>query len=261
MHYSFNNKYEIFDPRIAIGILVDWENKIKVRNLYSMIRSIDYFNTTNILLFSDTDPVSKDFQDLTHHKIHYVPIMFHFPKGFNSSAKSPYKGRTKWGYIHMCKFWFKDVWQLPILRRFRYLMRFDTDSCMIDKKFKLNLHEQYKYLHAEYMYEYSYIDDLNKTIFQYISEYNITPKNPDLFKVYLQTKGELPMWYNNVEITDIDFMLSLEVQNFLNMIDVTHGQYKYRWGDAPLRYATMAIFTSRGEVTSLGMKSSYKHPC
>lgn len=65
---------------------------------------------------------------------------------------------------------------------------------------------------------------------------------------------------NNIEITKIKFMLKPEVRNFIEEIDASHWQYKYRWGDAPLRYATMALFSSPGEVGPLDLENSYVHP-
>ena len=49
-------------------------------------------------------------------------------------------------------------------------------------------------------------------------------------------------FYNNFEITDMDFFLRPEVLKFTKHVCDSLGIYKYRWGDAPLRYLTLALF-------------------
>ncbi|KAJ8304871.1 hypothetical protein KUTeg_018454 [Tegillarca granosa] len=264
---SSSAEKEILDD-IGIAILVDWKLKKAMEDLISgMLPSIKHFKPMHIVLFSESD-VSSDYQrrvrQVTNHTIHFILIEFNFPKDFDVNMPSPVKKsnrRSKWGYMHMCEFWFKHIWHNPLTQKFRYLMRFDTDSCFLNQKYKLEYNDSLVYLHGLFTWEGAYITDLRKHILDYVSKYNIEPKNPAMFKVIQDNPSKLPMYYNNIEIVKIAFMLKKEVQHFTDYMQATKGQFLYRWGDAPLRYATLALFSKPTEITALDLKGSYKHSC
>jgi len=66
---------------------------------------------------------------------------------------------------------------------------------------------------------------------------------------------------NNFEVTDLDFFLSPEVTGFADAITRSFGIYKWRWGDAILRYLTIALYANPDEViwTENDPKYPYKH--
>jgi len=45
------------------------------------------------------------------------------------------------------------------------------------------------------------------------------------------------IFYNNFEIVDVQALAQSEIlKNFTEEVYATNGIYRYRWGDAPLRY-------------------------
>lgn len=251
---------------VAIAVLIDWNIQKDVKKLMNqLLPSIEYLDEMNILFFSDikvTYSVKDKLKKISKHFLRFIPITFTFPKNFNTSIKSPFPKRSKWGYMHMCRFWFKDIWMNPALKEFKYLLRFDTDSCLVGRNFSIPNNSSLIYMHHYFTFEFRFITDLRQTILRYVAKFRTKPKTPGLFKMIEGGRINcFPMWYNNLEITNIEFMKRPEVRQFMDAIDSTHGQYKYRWGDAPLRFATMALFAPPGTIVQLNFQNNYKHPC
>ncbi|CAF3304200.1 unnamed protein product [Rotaria sp. Silwood2] len=55
-------------------------------------------------------------------------------------------------------------------------------------------------------------------------------------------------YYNNFEISKVEFFRREEVRRWVDAIDSTHGIFKYRWSDAILGYLTLAVFAEQNEV-------------
>lgn len=54
--------------------------------------------------------------------------------------------------------------------------------------------------------------------------------------------------YNNFEIVRLEWFLQPSVQDFTAAVCASGGIYDYRWGDAPLRYLTLALFSEPKQV-------------
>lgn len=60
----------------------------------------------------------------------------------------------------------------------------------------------------------------------------------------------------------MEFFLRPEVLKWTAALMKTGGIYKYRWGDAGLRYVTLAVFASEHEVLHrMKLDIKYCHPC
>ena len=70
------------------------------------------------------------------------------------------------------------------------------------------------------------------------------------------------MYYNNFEVSSVPFFRRMEVLKWTNAVLDSGGIFLYRWGDAPLRYLTLALFASPAEVLHRGVdfNISYCHP-
>jgi len=56
-------------------------------------------------------------------------IFYRFSPGFQPYIRDPsWSQREKWNYHHMCYFWFKQVFEMKIIQRYRCMMRLDDDS-------------------------------------------------------------------------------------------------------------------------------------
>jgi hypothetical protein len=96
----------------------------------------------------------------------------------------------------------------------------------------------------------------------YIIEKNITVQNPDMVADVFNKTWEIPNFWNNIEAIDLSFMRRKEVLDFIQAIDESKGIFLYRWGDAPLRYITLALFVNATQILhrpKLGL--NYCHPC
>ncbi len=96
----------------------------------------------------------------------------------------------------------------------------------------------------------------------HIVRYNITVRNPEMFADVFKNRWEVPNFWNNVEVMDLSFMRRKDVLDFTKAVDESQGIFLYRWGDAPLRYITLALFANATEIlhrSKLGL--DYCHPC
>lgn len=96
----------------------------------------------------------------------------------------------------------------------------------------------------------------------YVIQHGITARNPDMFIDFFNHSIETPNYWNNFEIVDISFTQRREVLKFVQAIDDSQGIYVYRWGDAPLRYITLALFSNAKEILHREkLQLEYCHPC
>ena len=74
--------------------------------------------------------------------------------------------------------------------------------------------------------------------------------------------GTVNTFYNNFEIVKMEFFKSRIVQDFTQYILSNGGVYKYRWGDAALRYIVVSLFASEEELLHASkLRVSYCHAC
>jgi alpha 1,2-mannosyltransferase len=96
----------------------------------------------------------------------------------------------------------------------------------------------------------------------YIIKKKITVRNPDMLADVFNRTVEIPNFWNNFEVVDLSFMRRKEVVDFIEAVDESKGIFLYRWGDAPLRYITLALFANASQILhrhKLGL--DYCHPC
>jgi hypothetical protein len=96
----------------------------------------------------------------------------------------------------------------------------------------------------------------------FINKYKIIPRNPGMFADIFNRTMEIPNYWNNFEVVDLSFMRRKEVVDFIQAVDESRGIFLYRWGDAPLRYIMLALFTNASQVLHRGkLGLGYCHPC
>jgi hypothetical protein len=258
---------------------------------------LDDNSSTNVIIFHTGYPFRADLLPIiegSRRQVEFVNIdhiFYKFSPGFNPHIKDPHwTQRGKWNYHHMCYFWFKQVFQLKILQRYRYMMRLDDDSqiqgqfqFLIIKKiissfflisssgkwpnvFDLMIKHQALYMANQREVDYEYVlpgvTRIRNLTVDYIMKKNLTVRNPDMFADVFNKTLEIPNYWNNIEVVDLTFMQRNDVMDFIKTIDESQGIFLYRWGDAPLRYITLALFTNTTQVLhrpKLGL--GYCHPC
>ena len=251
---------------------------------------------SDVIIFHTGYPFREDLIPLmasTTRHIDFVnidPIFYRFSPGFEPYNRDPnWSVKGKWNYHHMCYFWFKQVFNLNILKPYRYMMRLDDDSQIIrtllfcsqrQKKIHVffslkdhwtNLFDLMERNHSIYFANKREVDVeyilpglslvLNLTA-AYIKKRNLTITNSNMFIDLFNSTKEVPNFWNNFEIVELAFMKRTDVQDFIQEIDESKGIFLYRWGDAPLRYIMMTLFLNESQILNReNMGLIYCHPC
>jgi len=165
----------------------------------------------------------------------------------------------------MCRFWSYRIWLNPILDDYETFMRFDSDSCFTSK---LHTHlpglpssdQGYAYAANSFKLDGEKVSaGLFATTQKYIEGNKITVKNPALYQMM---SGSRPiMVYNNFEVSNITFFRQPHVLNYTRTLaeEEPLGILRTRWGDAPIRTLTLAIFADEADVLWDAQPDGYKH--
>lgn len=150
-----------------------------------------------------------------------------------------------------------------------YYMRLDLDSCFRDETPDLFPFMRAGATPAVYMANKILLEDpklpsqrkVGSLTLNYLRENNIVPKQMDMW-VGAFPDDSIRLYYNNFEIGSVAFFRRPDVQAYADMLVNSGGIFKYRWGDAGIRYLTMAIYAHEHEVLHLeDFGVNYLHPC
>ncbi|CAF3456049.1 unnamed protein product [Rotaria sp. Silwood1] len=234
----------------------------------------DNFSTNLLILYSNV-PYESDLLHLTDaikRPVSFlnVGIFFNlFPIRFDPcKTKTPYRYRGKWNYSLMIRFWFKFLFELPELEKFEYVMRLDDDSKLTDKW--MNVFDEMRNKNAVYFANNIDLDleeqlpgtmFLKQVTFDYIKQNNIKPKQFEILRDAFGNNS-IHTYFNNFEVLKMEFFRRKEIRHWVESIDSTNGIFYYRWGDAGLRYLTLALFAEQHEVLHRAdYNLSYCHKC
>ena len=268
---------------ILVGYLPqDWSD------LEIAIKSMDYYlvdrQTSDLLLFHEEGTIPADVtakvSNWTHRHVFWHSVNFtSFPPGFNpdNETSTKFRKRSQWGYQQMCRFWIYGLWQHEAIRNGNYttLLRMDTDSCFLRKAvasdtIRKQQEEQKQglpYLPKHIVYKAQlrangekliYTEGLMNLTLDFIRQHNVKIQNPHLWKMAEETLTSpdpvLPLFYNNLEVDRIEFFRDRPlVRSYLYRVaeEAPYGVLRLRWGDAPVRFLTMALFASPEHVDIL----------
>ena len=197
-----------------------------------------------------------DLDDATKRKIiretgvnvQFELIKFEVPKFLSHldiPERLPPSGATM-GYRHMCRFFSGMIFRQPVICKYDWFWRLDTDSFLLEK---IN-YDVFKFMddnNFEYGYNRTRLDHpgvvggLAEATKKYLDDNNITPY---FLHKYMDDNG---LWYRhmygtNFEISKVSFWQQKEVVAFFDYIDRLGGIYMRRWGDAPLHLIEVATF-------------------
>ncbi len=217
--------------------------------------------TTNVLFIYNNDAYEDDLLRLsnsTRRQVLFLDVdhAFNlFPVGFDPCrTKTSFYRRGKWNYQLMIRFWFKILFQLPQLQEYEYIMRLDDDSKIRGRW--INVFDEMRNKNAVY-----FANDVDRDLeewwpgtmkmkqitFDYVKKNKIMVKQPEMLRDAFGNNS-VRNYYNNFEITKVEFFRRQDVFHWVEFIDLTYGIFKYRWGDAVLRYLTLALFAERHEI-------------
>lgn len=248
----------------------------------TLINRFQYFdehfsdNFSTSILFLYTSPMEKrKFVDLSNSMKRQTLFLdinsaFHlFPIGLDACReKTSYRVRGKWNYLLMIRFWFKSLFELPQLKNYQYIMRLDDDSRIRGRWF--NVFDEMRRKDAVYFANNCDVDledQLPGTMLvanftsNYVKTNGIVPKQMEMLKNAFSNRT-VKNFYNNFEVCRLDFFRSESIQHWAQAIDDSLGIFRYRWGDAVLRYLTVAVFARPEQVLHRDLYNlTYCHKC
>ena len=220
-----------------------------------------------------------------------------FPSGFDPmQEKGIWNKRSKFGYMQMIRFFVTGLWNRPEIQDFETIMRLDSDACwyrlLKDDEENSIAHQERllpglsddKVYHANFVTQDASIfcTGIFELAKEFVEQHNITIGVPSLWKAFKE-KYEEPVcmsygfgvrpwnckpaqeclaFYNNFEASRISFFQHPLVQEWHTALTEKEpfGVFRHRWGDAIIRYLTMAMFANESNL-ELEHPTSYSHPC
>lgn len=264
---KYRYRFNIHDTKMCkrstkaiIVLLQEKEIKYFIDNNYSFLSKKFY----NRLIFFNTE-INRlgHYKNLAFEMINVAKLWNEYPCDFNSSVRNIIKRkRSKWGYQHMIRFYFKNIFIHKSMCNVKWYMRLDSDSIFNSSQNPFDLvNDSIVYVYNSFYPSRNYdliqlTLGMKKFLNDYIRYYHISPKNVYNWNRMFLNKTTRT-YYNNLEIVNMDFFLSLEVQKFINVIDLSHNIYHKSWGDAPLRYALLSLFAENNEVVPFKTNDSW----
>lgn len=273
--YKFGSSTASSTSRNLIVILTPYPSMTLVPRLQSLdVNLSDNFSTPLMIMCNNpsNEYFLKRLAKSTRRQMMFLDItsiFTLFPPDFDSCrSQTSYWRRGKWNYQQMIRFWFKILFELPIFHQYDYIMRLDDDSQIFGVW--LNVFDEMRKKQAVYFANDQDVDlekslpgtiKLPYTALKYVFLHNITVKQPKMIRDGFRDDAILS-YFNNFEVVKLDFFRRKDVWQWIEEIDRTNGIFKYRWGDAPLRYVTLAIFAEAHEVLHRSdYNLSYCHKC
>ena len=252
----------------------------KVHDLAPTLASLDKHFADNIssdiIIFHTGYPFKRhqeSIANVTKRQIIFYNVdeaFMSFPQGFDPYREEPnWTKRGKWNYQHMCRFWFKLMIDIPVVIKYDYLMRLDSDSKLQGDWFNIfHLMEKKTAVYFGNVEEADSEDGLPglmnlKTFTLYYQKINkVTPRNPIRLKRAFDIPKHIRLYNTNFDVIKVEFFRRHEIRRWVDAIDETSGIFKYRWGDHVLRYITTALFAGPAEVLlRTDFNLPYCHPC
>ena len=213
-------------------------------------------------------------QNCTDRAVTFAEVDFgQYPAGFDAEKEeSRWQKRSKWGYNQMIRFFVTGLWAHPAIAKGKYdlVMRLDADSCWRETPPGVS----YPYLPKHHMYER--FENGKDGTDVCAGLYNFTANYIE--KEQLQV-ADLKRWedferewkehekclgyFNNFEVTRVDFMNQAHVRRWHEAVTEMEpfGVYRFRWGDALIRYLTLAMFAAPDMISYHNNTEYYEHPC
>lgn len=162
-------------------------------------------------------------------------------------------------YKRMCHFFFKGFTEVRLLMEYRYLLRLDDDTCLLDH---IN-YDIFEYLHhkrAAYAYSHIWYDyeKVTKGMYKFTDEYVATNQlqwqNPTLHNATVTAKSfpkVVPCFNTNFEVLNTVRYRDPAVMQYVDAVVASRNIFHRRWGDAPLRYPQVMLFWRENELVRL----------
>lgn len=229
--------------------------------LKHMSSSMDRYLPKHTPLFVFNEGNLGSFKLKMKRDVFYPTVQFHDPQNI------PYiwSKRSKYGYLHMIKFFFADIFHHTAMKACNYYMRLDTDSCLLGplptSLMKNIKQESHAYIANDKITDCGpYVQDLSKHVTQFQKTQNISA---DLSYMTDKCVGG---YFNNFEIVHLNTFRQSKTHNqFTDFILNSNGIYLHRWGDAILRRLDLDMMMVTNSTITINLAKhygiQYKHEC
>jgi len=162
-------------------------------------------------------------------------------------------------YKRMCHFFIKGFTQVPLLMKYKYLLRLDDDTCIQDS-IEFDVFRALQHENAAYAYTHVWKDGKKVTkglyafINHYVQLYKLQWKNPALHESVVQMKHfprVVPCFNTNFEVINTVRYRDAAVMKFVDTVVASNMIFHRRWGDAPLRLPMVSLFWTEKEIVRL----------
>ena len=163
-------------------------------------------------------------------------------------------------YKRMCYFYTKGFTEVPLLMDYKYLMRFDDDTCILDNInfdiFQVMERKKFAYAYnAVWDDSAIYTRDIYKFTDNYAREHQIKWKNPTLHKATINSSrfpDKVPNFNTNLEVINtVTYYRDPAVMGYINAIADSNLIFHRRWGDAAVRFITAQLFWTEKQLYKL----------
>jgi Glycolipid 2-alpha-mannosyltransferase len=244
--------------------LVKLDKHFISRHSYPVIILHDDFNSSTRTKLGSALTFQPVFRKVQLEMSHQDQQVF----GLNlSTMHSTWISRGKWNYQNMCRFWFKSILlETSPISDYDVIVRFDTDS-VLTKSVPSNFIAEF--IDGGFYYGFNqvsqdclpYSDGLGGLAQSFAANLSGAPVNALLWASVKSHTQCVPLFYNNFEMLSLRFFREHEgVRKWLDAVDRNGGIYRSRWGDAPLRYTTAALFVPLEKIKEFNpSKFPYAH--
>jgi len=288
---NIDDKSNLSKSRDAIVLLIkninlfDIQRYRKFINMFESISNWQYPCT--LIIFHESFPLYKEMirmREIAYHVtnntltvdfVNIEKVFYKMYENFNVFNYDHYNQNptwykhSKWGYHQMIRFFFSDIFNLSIMRNVDYFLRLDDDSRILNNIipdiFKIMRDNNYVYMANDIKYEDNEVlrgtSEIIPIVKNYVKDNNIKIKSKKRYELAFNNQ-KVRSYYNNFEVVSIKFFNNDDIKQFNLMINNNGGIFKYRWGDAVLRYLVLAIFAEDDQIINRNSTNiMYCHPC
>ena len=262
----------------AVALLADVRNptttEAMLRNLATLARTCDWARRYDVIVFHEGGaagdalrPRLEALGNRTRLRLRARDVSDVFATRAPATTDWPRRQLRTFGigYRRMCRFWFSGVFEVADVRNLTYLLRLDTDSelrCRAGSRdpFELMAHQNAVYGYVAVKTDHPMVAR-NLTAFGAAYARRV-PQIQDAFYRFPPrppTNCPAPMFYTNFEVMDVAWFQQPRAAAFARAVDATGQIFGNRWGDAPLRWLTLALFAGRTQLLCFGGEYDYRH--
>ena len=231
-------------------VLLLGNEAIDMQNALCMIRSLAFLQDdmrTTLLVFRESTQIVAAAAEASlreaagRRPLRIEPVVFPpDPIGL----RSRFVKRSRWGYHHMCNFFFQGIMDHPALRHARYYMRLDGDACLRDA-----MPDLFAAMDAQPGVDYiahqdddgvAFSEGLASLATSFAAKHAITLNESVTRSRPLGKDGatvaSMKAYNNNFEVVRLaSFQHSTVYRAWVAAVLADQGIYRGRWGDSALR--------------------------